>query len=427
MSLGMTLSELDNECSVRGLSVTGSGRNGKIQRMDYTRALEQWSMNGLRSQGLLLPGCEYLHMNLSSPMLAEPQKVFKTDKLFKEFISRDDVLAEEKKDGVRIMLSFHPGVGFELYSRNRSVVNFLFGSYVDQVYGWQRDVTENALPFSFMLDGELISLNPSVNGHVVTDTMLSAVVSVLGMNQTDSYRMQAEAGYPLRFQAFDIVMYDGSSVMNKPLSERKKILHEVVTKLHEAADRLALPQLKWVEEVKVIRGGYDAKYNYYKEITSAGGEGLILKPEDGIYKPHEARGGLGAGFIKWKRTTSESMGSDLDAFVTGCVPGSGEFEGLVGSLIFSVYLTPSGQLHEIARVSGISDDIRRDVTVTGLNGSVSLNPAWMGRVAAIEGMDVSSKSRTRSHARILKWRSGADSKAPAQCVMQEAVLNDMVL
>jgi len=423
----MNLSELENECAVRGLSVTGTGKNGRVMRMDYTKALEKWSLDGLRSQGMLLPGCEWIHSNLESVMLAEPQKMFKSERHFNDFIGRSDVTAEQKMDGCRQVIVFNPGVGFELFSRNRSVVNFLFGSYNDQVYGWQRSITENVLPFSFAIDGEIISLNPTVNGHVVTDTMLNAVVAMLGMNQTDSYRMQAEAGYPLRLEAFDCLMFDGKSLMNETLVSRRKVLHEVIIKLHEAADRLALPQLKWIEEVPVIHGSFDDKLSYYNKITSVGGEGLILKVDSSIYNPREARGGLGAGYVKWKRNTTQSIGSELDAFVISCVPGEGALEGVVGSLIFGVYLLPSGELHEIGRVSGLTDEMRRSATLTSSTGEVTLHPDWKGKVFAIEGQDISPKTRSLMHARILRERVGADSKSPAQCVLQESVLNDLVL
>ena len=427
MSLLMTLAELENECLARGLNVEGSGKNGKLMKDDYIQALQNWSIDGLRSQGMLLPGRAWTSLNLRSPMLAQSQKAFKTDKLFQEFVGRDDVVAEIKQDGCRMLISFTPGVGFELYSRNRSVSDFLFGSYTDQVYGWQRDVTENVLPFSFIIDGELISLNPSVNGHVVTENVLSAVVAMLGMNQMESYRMQAEAGYPLRFEAFDCIMYSGQSIMDEPLKDRKKILHSIVSQLHEVADKMSLPQLKWIEEVSVVSGTYDEKYNFFKKVVDQGGEGLVLKTLNSPYNPVEARGGMGGGWIKMKRNTSMSVGSDLDAFISGAVPGSGEFEGLVGSLVFSVYLLPSGQVHELCRVSGLSDEVRRAVTATGTNGEVILNPTWQGRVAAVQGQDVSSRSRSLAHARILRWRDGADSKFPAQCVLQESVLNDMIL
>ena len=423
----LTLAELEGECQVRGLQVSGTGKGGKLMKDDYIQALQNWSLDGLRAQGLLLPGRAWTSLHLKSPMLAQSQKAFKTDKLFQEFAGREDVVAEIKQDGVRLLIAFTPGVGFELYSRNRSVSDFLFGSYTDQVYGWQRDITGNVLPFPFIIDGELISLNPSVNGHIVTENILSAVVAMLGMNPAESYRMQAEAGYPLRFMAFDCLMLDGQSIMHEPLKARKKQLHEVITKLHEAADKLALPQLKWVEEVSVVKGNYEDKYSFFKQVVDQGGEGLVLKTIDSPYNPVEARGGMGGGWIKMKRTTSLSVGSDLDAFISGCVPGSGELEGLVGSLIFSVHLLPSGEVHELCRVSGLTDEIRRAVTATGVNGEVALNPAWMGRVAAVQGQDVSSRSRSLSHARILRWREGADSKSPAQCVIQESILNDMIL
>ena len=427
MGMTMNLAELENEALSRGLVVSGTGKNGRIQKMDYTHALERWSMDGLRAQGLLLPGCEWVHSAIESPQLAEPQNVFKSGQQFKDYVGRSDASLEEKFDGVRIILTYHPGVGFEVYSRNRSVSDFLFGNYVDHIYGWQRSITEDVLPFSFVIDGELISLNPTVNGHVVTDTILNAVVAMLGMNQLDSYRMQAEAGYPLRMEAFDCLMFDGRSLINDSLIERRKFLHEVTSKLYEAADRLALPQLKWVDEVPVVRGSYDDKLEFYQQITKRGGEGAIIKLDGSPYNGREARGGLGAGVFKWKRSTSESMGSGLDAFVTGAVPGSGAFEGLVGSLIFSVHLLPSGQVHEIARISGLTDEMRRAVTTTSATGEVTLNPEWLGQVFEIEGQDVSSKSRSFSHARLLRHRKGADSKSPAQCVIQESILNDMIL
>jgi ATP-dependent DNA ligase len=309
------------------------------------------------------------------------------------------------------------------------VVDFLFGQYSDQVYGLTQEVTRDIFPVSFVLDSELVSLNPTVNGHVVTDSVLNAVVAMLGMNRMDSFRMQADAGYPLRFQTFDILQYDGESVMGRPLKERKQLLHEVLVKLWEAADRLNLPQLKWFQEVETVYGGFDTKLEYYKTVTGKGGEGLVVKDVESIYSPHEARGGMGAGWLKWKRNINETLGSDVDAFVSGFhegLPGS-QFEGLVGSIEFSVYLVPSGERHVIANVSGIPDELRRSISVIGPDGKVGLDPRCYDWVAAINGQDVSTRSRSFAHARIVRWRQGADSKSKYECVMQEADLNALVL
>jgi ATP-dependent DNA ligase len=429
MSLLMNLSELEAECMLRGLQVIGSGKNGKIQKIDYVKTLERWSLDNYRLQGVLLPGCEFVHTHLESPMLAQSQTCFKTEKLFQEFVGREDTLAEIKADGCRCLVSFFPGVGFEFFSRNRSVKDFLFGNYTDQVYGLTLDVTKGVFPASFILDSEIVSLNPSVNGHVVTDSVLNAVVAMLGMNQLDSYRMQAEAGFPLRFQVFDILQYDGKSLMDKPLKERKQLLHEVLVKLWESADNLRLPQLRWFQEVETVYGGFEKKLQYYKQVTGAGGEGLIIKDTASLYHPHEARGGMSAGWLKWKRNVSESLGSDIDAFVSGytlATPGT-QWDGMVGSLEFSVYLAPSMEKHVIANISGIPDELRRSITVTGTDGKPTLDHKCIGWVAAINGQDVSTRSRSFSHAKVVKWRSGAGAKNQYDCVMQEADLNALVL
>jgi ATP-dependent DNA ligase len=429
MGLQMNLSDLEMECSQRGLRVAGSGKNGKVQKIDYLKALEGFTLAGLRSRGLLLPGCEWVHAHLESPMLAQSQTCFKSEALFQDFVGRSSVLAEIKADGCRLVSTFYPGVGFEFFSRNRSVTDYLFGQYSNQVYGLTQEITRDIFPVSFVLDSELVSLNPSVNGHVVTDSVLNAVVAMLGMNQLDSFRMQAEAGYPLRFQTFDILQYDGESVMDRPLRERKQLLHEVMVKLWEAADRLGLPQLKWFQEVETVYGGLDVKLDYYKKVTGSGGEGLILKDVDSLYNPREARGGMGAGWLKMKRSVSESLGRDVDCFVTGFSEGlkGSQFEWLVGSLEFSVYLVPSGEKHVIAHVSGIPESLRRSISVVGPDGKVGLDPKCYGWVAAITGQDVSTRSRSFAHAKIVRWRTGADAKLPHDCVMQEADLNALVL
>jgi ATP-dependent DNA ligase len=419
-----TIADYQSECLRLGLSVLGSGKNGKVMKMDYIHALEHHYLEGYRSQGLATPGMEWTVANLESPQLAQSQSAFRDEVQFQSVVGSENRIAEIKQDGARIICVYTPSFGFEFFSRNRSEADQMFCMYTDQIYGLDRRTTESLGLPSFVLDGEMISINPSINGKVVTDTVLAAVVAMLSTNQLDSYRMQAEAGYPLRYQVFDILMYDGKSVMEEPLHTRKKLLHEVLTALHKLEH---LPQLGWLNEVSWVEGDFVAKKAYFEEVVNAGGEGLVIKDMNAPYNPREARGGQGAPFLKWKRTISHTMGSEIDAYVSGFTPGTGNFEGLVGSLDFSVYLLPSMESHIIARISGIDEATRRACTVKNGDGSVGLNPEWLGRVAAIDGQDISSRSRAFSHARLLRWRSGADAKYPSQCTVEESVLNNMVL
>jgi len=428
-AFGWRVNELETACVNWGcLPQSGSGKDGKIQKMDLIKALQNTYMDSLRSQGLLLPGWEWCHTRMESPMLAQASTGFKPE-VWNDLLAATDVLAEVKEDGCRVLVSHFPGVGLEFFSRNRSVETFCMGSYRDQVYGLTgRDTEGLGLP-PFVLDSEIISLNPTVNGRMPIENVLSAVVAMLGMNRADSHRMQAEAGYPLRFQCFDLLMWDGQSTMGLPLVERKKLLSEVMAKLQERASALNLPQLNWLIEVPYWVGGLDVKQQVFDSVIARGGEGLVLKRMDFPYSPFEARGGMSkAGFIKWKRTLSGSAGGEIDCFLDGRIqPGQGKHEGVAGSVGFSVYLVPEGTVYPVAMVSGLSDELRKALTSVNGKGEMCLNPAWLHRVAAVDGMDFSTVSGAMSHARILRWREGADAKSPAQCTLARSFIENLKL
>ena len=307
MAFGWRLDELAAVATSWGVTVQGSGKDGKKQKSDYIKALGGHTVASLRSDGLLLPGMEWVQSFVYTPMLAQASTGFKPE-VWKELLASTDVLAELKEDGCRVLVCYHPGVGIELFSRNRSVESFCLGSYRDQVYGLTgNDTSELGLP-PFVIDSEIISLNPSVNGRIPIENVLSAVVAMLGMNQADSHRMQAEAGYPLRFQCFDILMWDGQSTMGLRLVERKALLTEAIAKIHERAVTLALPQLNWFLEVPYWRGGRDVKQQLFDIFTAQGKEGLILKRSDFAYHPFEARGGIKKGGFREVETQPIRLG-----------------------------------------------------------------------------------------------------------------------
>jgi hypothetical protein len=71
--------------------------------------------------------------------------------------------------------------------------------------------------------------------------------------------------------------------------------------------------------------------------------------------------------------------------------------------------------------------VRKQLTDFDEFGNMRVNPSWVGRVAVIEGQDVSSRSMALTHARLVRFRDGADGKTKYDCVMQEADLNQLVL
>jgi hypothetical protein len=93
---------------------------------------------------------------------------------------------------------------------------------------------------------------------------------------------------------------------------------------------------------------------------------------------------------------------DVDLIVTGVKPGEGKYYGQVGSLVCS---TVEG--HEVAAVSGMTDDER-------LTMSLTPHDQIVGRVCEVRYQRVDSGGRLR-HPRFVRWRD--DEKRPDQCTV----------
>jgi len=92
---------------------------------------------------------------------------------------------------------------------------------------------------------------------------------------------------------------------------------------------------------------------------------------------------------------------EVDAIVTGFVDGNGKYLGLVGSLKCSVYI--NGELEEIAKVSGMDDEVRINID----------EEKDLGRVCEIEYQEVGNGGRL-IHAHFQRWR---DDKPVEECVV----------
>lgn len=397
-------------------------RRSRVGKTDYMLSIADWWIEEYRRQGNLTPGMQWVHENIESPMLAQRQN-YVTPSEFEAIMNSDGYVAEEKLDGVRMLAFYSPEGGFEFFSRNRSVTDYHFARYTDQIQGLRRDQTVGMFKKSFVLDCELISVNPSINGRIVTDTVLNAVTSLLSLNAEESYRAQAEAQYPLRLICFDVLMFDGKPLMDQILQKRLVAREHLVNAIRNKLQ--AVPgdiRGDWFQIVKSVKVG---KRAFYESLVEANCEGIILKNLFSTYQAREARGR--SDWLKMKRSVSESRGSDIDAFITGYELGdeSKGNAGLVGSLEVSVYLMPSQRMHMIAKVSNIEQTKRIEMTGVGPDGKPCLKPEYLGKVVTIDGQDLSARALRFTHARITLWRE--DGKLPATCTFEEHLLNDLVL
>lgn len=265
------------------------------------------------------------------------------------------------------------------------------------------------------------------NRGVETQTALQAVVALLALDPERSREIQRSyaeksGGKALMRQVFfDCLWFNGQDLTELPLYKRKQFLAKAVTQLVEAGFQCAV--------TKMVR---ENKKQFYKSLVAKGEEGIVLKNLLSKYVATTSR--KKDGWVKVKRTMTETMadtglGDTLDAFVTGYdlgEEGKG-WEGQVGSLTFSVILEKKDgttTVHEIARVSNISAELRAEITDLTDPNSPKLKKEWYGKCASLDGQSVSARALRLVHAVIVEWRPDRSSDS---CVMSEEFLKEMVL
>jgi hypothetical protein len=141
--------------------------------------------------------------------------------------------------------------------------------------------------------------------------------------------------------------------------------------------------------------------------------------------------------MKVKQTVSEMMKNDgrhmdFDVFISGAnPPKSDRIKDMIGALKCSVYLENEfGETveHEIANISGIPHEWKRKLAKVGEDGKITLNPEYLGKVIAIDGMALSHTSLRFQHA-VLKEKDGLvfKDKAPKDCEWTREALEKMVI
>ncbi len=112
--------------------------------------------------------------------------------------------------------------------------------------------------------------------------------------------------------------------------------------LRLSLESLSLPHLHLVHHRRVSTA--QALAALLDEVVGAGGEGLILRHQDGRYRP-----GRDPGMLKLKPRW------DGEARVIGYLPGRGRLAGMMGALLVE---DPEGRRFRLG--SGFSDAVRRD-------------------------------------------------------------------
>ena len=384
---------LKEDCELKGISITQSGK--RIMKDDYVKALREWHITKKYGSMDNIPWSMKFMLSIECPQLCKRIKDLKSDQ--QELVwNSHDWIAEEKIDGVRMIIIWDATEKkFHFYSRNNSVTDYLPQDYSDTIFVTAENFD---YPNNFVLDSEIISSNPCLETNTHCLTQLQSTAALLNLNSEDSKTIQKK--YPLKFVVFDC-LYDSSSLIDEIWEVRHCHAAELCSKLLDSGFCCELN--------KVVENTVDnqyAKREFFDAVISRCGEGLVLKNRNAKYHATSSRT---IDCVKVKRSTADALTKDIDAFVTDYVVGKDDTRNsnMVVGFVFSILLKKqdgSVVTHPIAVCSNVSDIIKDDATVISEDGQVKLNPDYYGRVATVQGQNISARSLRLTHAVIDCWR-----------------------
>ena len=257
-------------------------------------------------------------------------------------------------------------------------------------------------PGRYVLDGELVIIDTA--GREQFDSLQNR------LHPAESRVKMLAEQTPALFRAFDLLAEDRRKLTSVPFAERRESLEKLIA---------AAPGRKKTASgsVEVTPLTTSPKKT---EPWLLGGEGVIAKELDAIYKPGQRK-----GMVKVKRVRT------IDCVIVGWRPG--KEEGTVGSLILGLYEN-GGRLRPIGHTSGLKAKEKRELVKTlkpyetGDKGSgdpsrwdadrelewYELRPELVVEVT----YDHTSGGRIRHGSKIVRWR---DDKDPRECKFEQLV------
>ena len=292
----------------------------------------------------------------------------------------EDWQAEYKWDGIRGQLIKRNEEIF-IWSRGEELVTPQFPELVSAL---------EVLEGNFVIDGEILAV---INDEVLNFNELQKRLN----RKTITPKMLREI--PVKVFVYDILEFNNEDLREKPLSERRKILENLIEK--HPVESIKISQIitfeKWEELIEIRENS--------RENNS---EGLMLKQKNSHYHSGRKKG----DWWKWKVDALT-----IDAVLIYAQKGSGRRSGYYTDYTFAV--KKEDQLVTIAKAySGLTDkeimEVSRFVTKNSLEkfGPVrTVKPELVFEIA-FEGIGLSNRHKSGvalRFPRILRWRR--DKKA----------------
>jgi len=202
----------------------------------------------------------------------------------------------------------------------------------------------------------------------------------------------------LRFVPYDILKYKGEELFKKTHEERFSSLMSILPDLIEKNEFVSVQELSWINLCS--RDGLENKvmaWNFFKDVLSDGGEGIVLKEYSGTLKSNSPC----TSMYKVKKFLTK------DYVCLGFSKSSSELylseDMSVSSMECGLYV--DGRLKEVTKTSGFDFQWRKKFSEN--------SKEYIGKVVELGGFEIFPSGAMR-HSSFLRFREDVD---PENCVL----------
>ncbi|CAG8491951.1 10380_t:CDS:2 [Acaulospora morrowiae] len=249
---------------------------------------------------------------------------------------------EYKYDGQRAQIHMDQDGSVTIFSRH---LENMTGKFPDIVQIIPRICSDNVT--SFIMDGEVVAINS--DGQLQNFQKLS--------NRTKKNVELSKISVPVCVFAFDLMYFNGQSLLKSSLRQRRDLLHDNFVKIDGRFDFVTQIESSDPEEV----------HAFFKNSTEFGCEGIMVKVLDDIQSSSEnrQRTTLLASYepdkrleswLKVKKDYINGIGDSLDVVPIGAWHGNGRKARWWSPVLLAVYNPDAGTFEGVCKcMSGFSD------------------------------------------------------------------------
>lgn len=306
----------------------------RSQRKLLEKAYNETSDLGLIGKTLLNGGLEEvskLTVTVGRPIRSELcERLPNPVKVFEKMGER--INATYKYDGFRVQIHKN-GDKVEMFSRNLEDMTHMFPELIE---GTLKQIKAKTV----ILDSEALAYQPE------SEEFLPFQETTKRRRKHNIEEMAAQL--PLKAFVFDILYYDGKSLIDTPLSERMEYMKKAIE-----GDETLIPSTGvYLKEPKDLQFMLD-------DAISKGLEGVVVKRPDSGY----VAGGRNFNWVKLKRHSSGELHDTIDCVILGYIYGKGKRTAFgAGALLVGLYDEKEDQFVSVTRIgTGLSDEEWRSI------------------------------------------------------------------